>query len=281
MGVFNLALLQWEASTVPDTFDTLVVKYNAVFNTNFTTSSIQGTQDGNNLLIFSQEFVDLDNDISELQAKFTDGIALNQIEIAVPTTTTEDLLLAFNVNGYNANLKPLAEPADAGTVRLVIEKNSINFATNLEERNILAKLFNDHLAEGVVTVVDAPAIELTGQVELSNGQTKPMKFTIPTETLLYIRATILFKSTNPEPFQNEATIATKIEENFSNVYLTGSIVSPDRYLSIANDIPFANNLIMEFSNDGVVFNNEVSEDDYFIKRLLTIARITVILTEIA
>lgn len=90
----------------------------------------------------------------------------------------------------------------------------------------------------------------SGSVVAINGQTFNYKFCLPTLVEILVRITVTPSATTQLPIKNENQIRDIFNVNFAELYRIGLDFEPEKYLEIERDLPFAADILLEYSEDG-------------------------------
>ena len=82
-----------------------------------------------------------------------------------------------------------------------------------------------------------------------NGQVFTYKFSMPDPVNILVRITATASANAKTPILNENQIRDIFDANFVELYRLGLNFEPEKYLEIARDLPFASNILLEFSEN--------------------------------
>ena len=83
-----------------------------------------------------------------------------------------------------------------------------------------------------------------------NGQTFDYKFALPTDVDILVRITVTASANSTSPVLNENQIRDIFDANLLALYRLGLDFEPEKYLEISRDLPFASDILLEYSEDG-------------------------------
>lgn len=89
----------------------------------------------------------------------------------------------------------------------------------------------------------------TGTKTAINGQTFNYAYYLPTPIDILVRITVQPSLNSLSPVLNENQIRDIFNANFSNLYKLGLNFEPEKYLEISRDLPFASDILLEYSED--------------------------------
>lgn len=151
------------------------------------------------------------------------GTAGNSIALAY---TNNDGNIGATVSG--ANLTGGTDNAEYSTIKQNIIDRMHDWLT--------AGLFYNGTEEGTKTAL--------------NGQVFNYKYALPTHIEILVRITVTASPNAKTPILNENQIRDIFDANFLELYKLGLDFEPEKYLEIARDLPFASNILLEYSEDG-------------------------------
>ncbi len=82
-----------------------------------------------------------------------------------------------------------------------------------------------------------------------NGQTFTYKFAMPDPVNILVRITATASANAKTPILNENQIRDIFDANFASLYRLGLNFEPEKYLEIARDLPFASDILLEYSEN--------------------------------
>ncbi len=173
-----------------------------------------------------------------------------QTPSTVPTRIVETIK---NQLGFDAACEEMTL-STAGILRLAIDYEP-NALTNLLIVELLATEF---VVGGVYTEGD-----ISEQYTISNGQTFTWAWTNGVEVPIMFRLKIQRSRNASSPYEYDPIIQAKFLNNFDEIYSIGLDIEPEKYLEIVRDLPWAAEIVTEYSlDDGSTWSDEVIKADY-------------------
>ncbi len=239
----------------PRTFEELlqdaVDELNAQLGTSYDTTTIVGT--GAYKLIYTciQLVMQAEAKTAEITAKMTDFIRTANEQINLPKSTidgfTQGLLRPISEGGLGlvSTIKNLTDPEEAGHLFLVVDVDD-----GAEDYEDTKQAIIDKMALWLTVGLFYEGDE-TGTRMAINGQTFDYAYDLPTPVDILVRITVTTSANAKTPILNENQIRDIFDANFAELYRLGLDFEPEKYLEIARDLPFAADILLEYSeNDG-------------------------------
>lgn len=238
----------------PRNFEELLQVFVDAINSEFSTSYDTSTIIGTNFYKFGYTAIQLimqaENKTAEISAKLTDFIRTSNEKINLPKSTISGFIAGLLAPesegglGLICTIKGITNSAEAGHLFLVIDtdKTAAGYATlktKIIEKMALwltAGLYYEGTEVGTKTAV--------------NGQVIEYKFSVPTLINILVKITVNSSSNATTPILNENQVRDKFNANFASLYRLGLDFEPEKYLEIARDLPFAADILIEYSENG-------------------------------
>lgn len=231
-----------EYGYVPETFDGLMLRLianiNIQYGTSYTPTSFQGTNFYKFAYAVVQIMVENEIDTGEIYNKLQDYFRITNEAVLVPRTPLQGLIEQFESNGLEAAFDQ-SSPGTLGTC-VNVDDEAEDYAT------LKATIIETLALYTVAGLVYTGAEE--GDYTFSNGQTFTYKFDLPEETPILLKATITISVNNTSRIFTTAEVVDIIDENITELYALGNDFEPSKYLTTI-DLPFASNIVLEYSVD--------------------------------
>lgn len=229
---------------------------NEQFGTDFTTDSIVGTNWWKYFYTAIQLVMEAENNTAQLSAKMQDYIRTQNEELIEPRGTPNGLMKAFeNELNIIASVKP-TEQADAGHLYLAVDVDE--FA---EDYSIVKQKIFDLLSRTVDAGVYFEGAE-QGTVTALNGQQFDYAFDLPSPVALKIKIDVYVTENKDLFIETTNSIKDKFLSNFNKLYRLGYDFEPQQFLNIERDLPFASEINIQYSTDGVEWKTDVLSSIY-------------------
>jgi hypothetical protein len=232
----------------PRTFDeikaAMLAEVNLQFGTSYDEDTIVGTNEYKYFYGGIQLVMQAENYTAEITAKMTDYIRTANENINLPKSTidgfTQGLLRELELN---STIKDITTSGEAGYMFLVVDVDdgAVDYATTKQA-------IIDRMALWLTTGLFYNGAE-TGTKTALNGQTFTYKYALPTLIDVLVRITVTVSANAKTPILNENQIRDIFDANFALLYRLGLNFEPEKYLEIARDLPFASNILLEYSED--------------------------------
>jgi hypothetical protein len=237
----------------PRTFDQILTamtaEINTQFGTTYDTTTIIGTEFYRFFYAGAQEVMKAEAFTAEITAKMTDYIRTSNENINLPKSTIDGFIQALKRPeaegglGLDSTIKNITDPAEGGHLFLVVDTDS--GAAGYAE--LKQKIF-DKQAAWLSAGLFYEGAE-TGTKTAINGQVFDYAFDLPTAVDILVRITVTVSANSTTPILNENQIRNIFNTNFSALYRIGLDFEPEKYLEIARDLPFASEILLEYSED--------------------------------
>lgn len=237
----------------PRTFEqisqSMLDELNIQFSTSYDSTTIIGTEFYRFYYAGIQEVMKSEAFTAQITAKMTDYIRNANQNINLPKSAIDGfvggLLAPENEGGLGlvSTIKNITNSAEAGFMFLVVDVDSgaSNYATTKQE--IIDRMHNWLTAALFYNGTQ------TGSKTALNGQVFNYKFELPTDVDVLVRATVTASANSSSPVLNENQIREILDDNLLALYRLGLDFEPEKYLEISRDLPFASNILLEYSEN--------------------------------
>ena len=187
---------------------------------------------------------------AELSAKLTDFIRTANEKINLPKSTIDGFISAMKKSesdgglGLDCTIKNITNPAEAGHLFLVVDTDS-----GAEDYAVTKQKIIEKMAAWLTVGLYFEGSE-TGTRQAINGQVFDYAYDLPTPVNIKVRVTVTASANAKTPILNENQIRDIFNANFAALYRLGLDFEPEKYLEIARDLPFASDILLEYSEDG-------------------------------
>lgn len=232
----------------PRTFEqisqSMLDELNIQFSTNYDSTTIIGTEFYRFYYAGIQEVMKSEAFTAEITAKMTDYIRNANENINLPKSTIDGFIQGIKTDlGLDSTIKNITDSAEAGFMFLVVDVDSgaVDYATTKQE--IIDRMHN------WLTAALFYNGSQTGSKTALNGQVFDYKFELPTDVDILVRVTITASANSSSPILNENQIREILDANLLSLYRLGLDFEPEKYLEISRDLPFASNILLEYSEN--------------------------------
>jgi hypothetical protein len=90
----------------------------------------------------------------------------------------------------------------------------------------------------------------TGDFTADNGQVFSYAYALPDLVDILVKITVTKSDNAKTPILNQNQVRDIFNANFEELYQIGLNFEPEKYLEIARDLPFASNILLEYSENG-------------------------------
>ncbi len=241
-------------STIADLMELVRVGVNEQFDTTYEAETFQGTNFYKYFYALIQRLQENEIKTSEIVLKLQEYFEVTNEEITRPNTTHPGLLDYFTAAGFLASAK-VPETGDAGKLYVCVDVDdgADDYPT---KKTQICTILRDSTVAGVVTEGTE-----TEAVALSNDQSFDYKFSLPDRIPVQLRLTIDQSENNQFAVLTDADVAQLVLDNVTARYRLGLNFEPQRYFSII-DAPWAASILLEYSENGADWFDEVSELDF-------------------
>lgn len=248
----------YQPRTFTQLLDILVENVNSEFGTSYDSTTIIGTDYYKIGYSMIQMVMQAESYTAEISARMTDYIRTANEQINLPKSTIDGFVDGLKRElELDSTIKEITDSAEAGYMFLVVDVD--DSAEDYEEIKqkivdrmhawLTAGLYYNGAEEGVVVA--------------TNGQNFTYKYDLPTPVDILVRITVVASPNAKTPVFNENQVRDKFNANFAEFYRIGLNFEPEKYLEIARDLPFAADILLEYSlDDGANWESEPLEMAY-------------------
>lgn len=161
--------------------------------------------------------------------------------------------------GAVVNLRAVHGGVAGDSIALAYTDNDTNIGATVSGANLAGGSDNADYADLKQEIIDKMALWLTagayfegyetGTKTISNGQTFNFAYALPNPIDIIVRITVTSSANATTPVLNENQIRDIFEANFATLYKLGLDFEPEKYLEIARDLPFASDILLEYSEN--------------------------------
>jgi len=234
----------YQPRTFAEILQAFTDEVNAQFGTTYDTTTIVGTEFYKFFYAGAQLVMQSEAQTAEISAKMIDYIRTANENINLPKSTidgfTQGLLDELELN---STIKDITTSGEAGYMFLVVDVDdgAVDYATTKQA-------IIDRMALWLTAGLFYNGTEIGTKTAL-NGQTFTYKYALPTAVDVLVRITVTVSANAKTPILNENQIRDIFDANFASLYRLGLNFEPEKYLEIARDLPFASDILLEYSED--------------------------------
>lgn len=244
--------------------DVVMGNVNTQFGTTYTTETFIGTNLYKFYYALIQRLQENEVKTSEIFLKLQQFIALTNERIQRPVVTPPGLIENFEAEGFKCSVKPMID-ADAGKIYVCVDNPQEdpsddweNAAEYADEKLVACTLIKDSVAAGVVSQGSE-----TETIVLTNGQSFDFKFNLPNRIDVLLRLTVALSENNQVVIDDPDTQKQRLLDNINARYALGKNFEPQKYFDINDDAPWAESVLLEWSDDaGANWHDTVYDADY-------------------
>ncbi len=237
----------------PRTFEEILQAFtdevNTQFGTTYDTTTIVGTEFYKFFYAGAQLVMQSEAQTAEITAKMTDYIRTANENINLPKSAidgfTQGLLAPVAEGGLGlvSTIKNITDSAEAGYLFLVVDvdNSADDYATTKQE-------IIDRMGAWLSAGLYYSGTE-TGTRTALNGQVFSYAYALPTPVDILVRITVTASANAKTPILNENQVRDIFNANFASLYRLGLDFEPEKYLEIARDLPFAADILLEYSEN--------------------------------
>lgn len=242
--------------TFDDILQTTVDAINLVFNQNYTTQSIVGTNFYKFYYVAIQLVQECENGISELSEKLIDYIRQQNEKLEMPRSTVNGFLSYLESElGIIGSFKPMTKET-AGQINLACDVDSSAANYNNIKTKICAAEFK-YLTAGLFY----NGTERQNNIGL-NGQVFETAYELPETVTLNIQINIEASRNTLEFVPSELAVASQFKEAFESRYRLGQDFNPATYWCPENDLSWAGSVEVLHSTTESDFVSGVWKSEY-------------------
>lgn len=222
--------------------DDFRVRINSIFSLNYTPETFIGTNWYKYLYGPAQRVQEGEIKTAEVFQKLQEYIAETNDRIQRPSVSFPGIVDSFESRGFVASVKP-PEEIDAGKIFICVDVDDTDPDYD-EVKEEIASLIKDFVAGGLVSQ-GTESVDIT----LSNGQSFPFKFSLPTEIPVLLRLTLTVSDNNLFTIPSDEEIRQAVFDNINERYRLGWDFEPQRYFTLS-DALWAGQVVLEYSTNG-------------------------------
>jgi hypothetical protein len=250
--------------TVAELMAYVMDNVNTQFSTTYTEETFIGSNHYKFYYALIQRLQESEIKTSEIFLKLQQYFALTNERISRPVVTPPGLIEKFESEGFLCSVKPMID-ADAGKVYVCVDKTQDNPGDDWEDSDDYADeklaactLIKDSVAAGVVSQGSE-----SETIVLTNGQSFDFKFVLPTRVDILVRLTVTLSENNQVAIDDPETQKQRLLDNINERYSLGKNFEPNRYFNVTDDAPWAESVLLEWSDDaGSNYYDTVYDADY-------------------
>lgn len=249
-----------ESGYTPVSIETMMLAVmegvNDEFGTTYTAETFIGTNFYKYFYALIQRLQENEVKTSEIFLKLQDYFAVTNERIARPVVTSPGLVEKLDAEGYVASVKP-PEVADAGKLYICVDTDG-GAAGYAAVKLAINTIIKDSTAAGVVTQGAQ-----SSTIVLSNGQSFDFKFALPNRIDVLLKLTTTLSENNQVVVGNPDDVKQALLDNIEARYKLGKNFEPQRYFNVLDDAPWAESVLLEWSDDdGANWHSTVYEADF-------------------
>lgn len=241
---------------------------NASFNTAYTPENFVGTNHYKYFYAAAQLYQNNEIKTSEIFAKLQQYFTIMNARISRPVNTPPGIIEKMGAEGYVASVKPMID-ADAGKISICVDtdEDADDYADVKEE---ICTLISQITVLGAVTQGTE-----SENIVLSNGQSFAFKYFLPNRIKIGLRLTITLSENNQNVIAGPDVTKTRLIVNIAARYALGKNFEPQKYFEIDPDAPWAQSVLLEWTDDltetspgvweidmGATWHDEVYDADF-------------------
>lgn len=228
---------------------------NEQFGTTYTDDTFLGTNFYKFFYALIQRLQENEVKTSEIVLKLQQYFEVTNEMITRPNTTNPGVVDYLTAAGYVASVKKPID-ADAGKAYICVDLDDA--ADDYDDKKFeVCDLISKSIVAGVITQGTEEEF-----ITLSNLQSFPFKFNLPTRIPVLLRLTLTLSDNNQSVILSDEEVAQKLFDNITARYRLGLSFEPQRYFSVL-DAPWAASVLLEYSSDaGGTWDDVPYDADY-------------------
>jgi hypothetical protein len=193
------------------------------------------------------------------QAATSNAATAASLAAQINAHATVGLVVKAKAIGAIVNLRAIHGGEDGNSIDLAYTDNDSNIGATVSGANLAGGTNNVDYSDTKQEIINRMAAWLTtglyyngteeGEKVALNGQTFTYKYALPTLIEILVRITVTRSATTQLPIKNTNQNRDIFNANFAEMYRLGLDFEPEKYLEIARDLPFASDILLEYSED--------------------------------
>jgi hypothetical protein len=214
------------------------------------------------------------------QAATSNNATAASLALQINSHATTSPLVKATAIGAVVNLRTIQGGTAGNSITLAYTDNDTNIGATVSGATLSGGTTNADYATTKQAIIDrmhnwlSAALYYTGSETGTktaiNGQSFTYKYALPTPVDILVRITATTSANAKTPILNENQIRDIFDANFAELYRIGLDFEPEKYLEIARDLPFASNILLEYSEDaGATWDDQPRAMAYNEKIIIT------------
>ncbi len=193
------------------------------------------------------------------QAATSNDLTATSLAAQINAHATAGALVKATASGAVVNLRAIHGGTAGNSIALAYTDNDTNIGATVSGATLTGGTDNADYAALKQEIINrmgawlSAGLYYTGSEEgdrvALNGQTFTYKYALPTPVDILVRITATVSANAKTPVLNENQIRDIFDANFASLYRLGLDFEPEKYLEIARDLPFASDILLEYSED--------------------------------
>jgi hypothetical protein len=261
----------YQPRTFAEILDAFTTAVNTQFSTSYDTETIVGTEYYKFFYAGAQLVMQAEGQTAEISVRMTDYIRTANERINLPKSTVDGFIDAIKDElGYDCTIKNLTIPAEAGHLFLIVD---IPTPVLTPVKDSIIQRQHNYLTAGLYYEG-----AITGTKVAINGQVFDYAFDTPIAVNIDVRITAKISANAKTPILNIIQVAAIFDANFASLYKLGLDFEPEKYLEIARDLPFASDILTEYSEDAGATWKTIPRSMAYNQKIKIITRTVFIIT---
>jgi len=193
------------------------------------------------------------------QAATSNNATATSLATQINAHATVGLVVKATAVGAVVNLRTIHGGTDGNSVGLIYTNTADGVGATVSGATLTGGTENADYADLKQEIIDRMGSWLTaglyytgteeGTKTALNGQNFTYKFSMPDPVNILVRITATVSANAKTPILNENQVRDIFDANFASLYRLGLDFEPEKYLEIARDLPFASDILLEYSED--------------------------------
>jgi len=193
------------------------------------------------------------------QAATSNDATATSLAAQINAHATAGALVRATASGAVVSLRSIQGGTGGNSIALVYTDNDANVGATVSGATLTGGTTNADYAALKQEIIDRMGSWLsaglyfsgteTGTRTALNGQVFDYAYALPTPVDILVRITVTASANAKTPILNENQIRDVFDTNFASLYRLGLDFEPEKYLEIARDLPFASDILLEYSED--------------------------------